>query len=214
MSKFHINKNGVPAACHAKEGNCPLGGNSGSERHFNSLEDAQAFVKQENEDNYGLLPGIQEEVTRFTKPNPDNIKNAIEKRFPGEDYTHEVFVEHYNVEETDDGKYKLTSIPMHAEVYFEDEEKDAEVVEFEYENTKDITFDSEEEVEEYVDRIHLKLNGDEEDEEEAKWNAILNNDEYKVDPKVAEDSIRERVENAKSRMELDLKLAKELREEQ
>lgn len=103
---------------------------------------------------------------------------------------------------------------MHAEVYFEDEEKDAEVVEFEYENTKDITFDSEEEVEEYVDRIHLKLNEDEEDEEEAKWNAILNNDEYKVDPKVAEDSIRERVENAKSIMELDLKLAKELREEQ
>lgn len=41
MSKFHINKHGVPAPCRAKEGNCPLGG---EESHFKSQEDAQAHA--------------------------------------------------------------------------------------------------------------------------------------------------------------------------
>ena len=38
MTKFHINKHGIPAICKAKEGNCPLGDNSA---HFSSQEEAQ-----------------------------------------------------------------------------------------------------------------------------------------------------------------------------
>lgn len=55
MSKFHINKHGVPAPCKATKGNCPLGG---SESHFDTKEQAQKYVDQENERNHGLLPGL------------------------------------------------------------------------------------------------------------------------------------------------------------
>lgn len=44
MARYHINKNGVPAVYHAGKGNCPLGGVTGSENHYNSLEEAQAAV--------------------------------------------------------------------------------------------------------------------------------------------------------------------------
>ena len=52
MSKFHINKHGVPAPCKATKGNCPLGGN---EQHFNSEEEAQAFIDNQMESKHGLL---------------------------------------------------------------------------------------------------------------------------------------------------------------
>lgn len=52
MSKFHINKHGVPAPCRATKGNCPLGGES---QHFNSAEEAQAFVDNQMESEHGLL---------------------------------------------------------------------------------------------------------------------------------------------------------------
>lgn len=54
MSKFHINKHGVPAPCKATKGNCPLGGD---EQHFNSEEEAQAFINNRMESEYGLLGG-------------------------------------------------------------------------------------------------------------------------------------------------------------
>lgn len=44
MARYHINKNGVPAVCHAEKGKCPLGGVTGSENHYNSLEEAQTAV--------------------------------------------------------------------------------------------------------------------------------------------------------------------------
>lgn len=58
MAKFHINKHGVPAPCHAKKGNCPLGGNTGDENHFDSAEEAQAHVDQVNESKHGILPKL------------------------------------------------------------------------------------------------------------------------------------------------------------
>ena len=53
MSKFHINKHGVPAPCRAKEGNCPLGGEG---EHFNTEQEAQQHVDKLNEEKYGFLP--------------------------------------------------------------------------------------------------------------------------------------------------------------
>lgn len=57
MSKFHINKNGVPAPCRAQSGNCPLGGD---ESHFDTQEEAQTYADKENEREHGLLPGMKE----------------------------------------------------------------------------------------------------------------------------------------------------------
>lgn len=53
MTKFHINKHGVPAPCKAKPGNCPLGGN---DTHFDNMQDAQNYVDKANESKHGLLP--------------------------------------------------------------------------------------------------------------------------------------------------------------
>lgn len=55
MTKFHINKHGVPAPCHAKEGNCPLGG---SDSHFNTRDEAQAHINEVNEEKFGLMPEL------------------------------------------------------------------------------------------------------------------------------------------------------------
>lgn len=55
MSKFHINKHGVPAPCKAKSGNCPLGG---EESHFESKEEAQVQADKQNGAEHGILPGI------------------------------------------------------------------------------------------------------------------------------------------------------------
>lgn len=54
MTKYHINKHGVPAPCKAKEGNCPLGGN---DTHFDNLEDAETYAHNKNEQEFSILPG-------------------------------------------------------------------------------------------------------------------------------------------------------------
>lgn len=66
MSKFHINKHGVPAPCRATKGNCPLGGD---DTHFDSTEEAQAYIDGQNETEHSILPGVRDidsaEVTNF-----------------------------------------------------------------------------------------------------------------------------------------------------
>lgn len=51
-TKFHINKNGVPAPCRAKPGNCPYGG---EDSHFKTQEEAQARANELNEAEFGLF---------------------------------------------------------------------------------------------------------------------------------------------------------------
>ncbi len=55
MTKFHINKHGMPAPCKAEKGSCPYGG---EESHFNNLEEAQEFIDIRNEERYGLLSSV------------------------------------------------------------------------------------------------------------------------------------------------------------
>ena len=52
MGKFHINREGVPAPCKAEKGRCPFGG---SDRHFDSLEEAEGFVQKVYDEQFGLL---------------------------------------------------------------------------------------------------------------------------------------------------------------
>lgn len=63
MSKYHINKNGVPAPCRAKEGNCPYGGMDGNEDHFDTLEEAQKHIDNENERIHGLAAKVKTSLT-------------------------------------------------------------------------------------------------------------------------------------------------------
>lgn len=73
--KFHINKHGVPAPCKATKGNCPLGGASGNENHFDNAQDAQEFANQDNERQHGLLPSMKTEVSR------DNMNSRASEVF-------------------------------------------------------------------------------------------------------------------------------------
>lgn len=52
--KYHIDKNGKPAVCKATKRPCPLGG---SDVHFDSAEDAQAYADEQNAKEFGLLSG-------------------------------------------------------------------------------------------------------------------------------------------------------------
>lgn len=56
MAKYHINSQGVPAICRAKEGNCPFGGD---EQHFSNVNEAQEFANKLNEDRYGLFKNVE-----------------------------------------------------------------------------------------------------------------------------------------------------------
>lgn len=56
MSKFHINKHGVPAPCRATKGNCPLGGEG---EHFNTQQEAQEYADKVNMEKHGYLPSIE-----------------------------------------------------------------------------------------------------------------------------------------------------------
>lgn len=60
MTKFHINKNGIPAICKAQTGNCPLGGNS---NHFNNVVEAQAYIDNLQKIEHGLLPELTQDIS-------------------------------------------------------------------------------------------------------------------------------------------------------
>ena len=90
MSKFHINKHGVPAPCKATKGNCPLGGD---DSHFRSEEEAQAFVNNRMENEYGLLGGTPspekmkyEDIIEKINNGDYDIKNTLNKKQYPENY--------------------------------------------------------------------------------------------------------------------------------
>lgn len=51
MSKYHVGPNG-PGKCTAEEGNCPYGGDSGLENHFDTMEKAQEHYERRLSDKY------------------------------------------------------------------------------------------------------------------------------------------------------------------
>lgn len=79
MTKFHINSKGVPARCNAKKGNCPFGGESGNENHFETHKEAYEFSKQLNEEKYGLFPGVDEiNIFEIEEEDLENERKRIE----------------------------------------------------------------------------------------------------------------------------------------
>lgn len=87
MNKFHINKQGLASKCLATNGNCPFGGKSGSDNHFDTYEEAQAYVDKMNKTTYGILPNSEsneylgERMTQLLKVSRDilNNKKLLEK---------------------------------------------------------------------------------------------------------------------------------------
>lgn len=75
MTKWHINKHGVPALCKAKDGRCPLGGN---EQHFDNVETAQEYANREMETQFGLLPNSEEERKKSIENNK-NLSNVVSR---------------------------------------------------------------------------------------------------------------------------------------
>lgn len=65
--KFHIDKNGKPAVCHAKKMPCPLGG---EESHFESEEKAQIEADYRNEAEIILSEEYSETILKRHKKNP------------------------------------------------------------------------------------------------------------------------------------------------
>lgn len=65
-NKYHINSKGMPAVCRAKKGNCPFGGESGEENHYNSIVEAQRAADKLNEESYGFLPGLKKAFSKFS----------------------------------------------------------------------------------------------------------------------------------------------------
>lgn len=54
MSKYHVNPNsGEPGDCGADKGNCPFGGDSGIENHYDSAEEAQKASEKILDEKFG-----------------------------------------------------------------------------------------------------------------------------------------------------------------
>lgn len=155
MTKFHINKHGVPAPCRASKGKCPLGGESGSENHFDNYADAQRAVDNQHEKENGFIPNISEsgtyngdEFSASVEQNdrlkrdlsPDNVGEVLSEATEDKNITFDFKTESFNntpvefsaeVENMGDGKFKIYSKKSS---YFMAEED----------------FDSEEEYEDYL----------------------------------------------------------------
>ena len=82
MTMYHINKNGVPSVCKAKPGNCPYGGEGGSENHFDNIEEAQKFIDNKHEKEFNLLPvdklNLSPSASQKLKPQITVLKGKID----------------------------------------------------------------------------------------------------------------------------------------
>lgn len=64
LTKYHIDKNGVPAICRATKRPCPLGG---SEAHFDTKEEAEEFIQEEFKKNFDLIGTQGDNVFKLTE---------------------------------------------------------------------------------------------------------------------------------------------------
>lgn len=138
MSKYHINKQGVPAICKATKGNCPLGGASGNENHFDNEQDALAASKAILEKENGLLPGL-EQLDPFSKEN-------IGERFPQLSDEEVARVQNY-VEKEEDISRKVNALKarkdMGTDEYFDEVQKVRQEALQKYEASKDLPVNEE-----------------------------------------------------------------------
>lgn len=186
MSKFHINKHGVPAPCRAIKGNCPLGG---ADTHFDSQEQAQNHADKKNSAEFGTLPemGNEEEVynghyggSYFTMNNKASV-NLSERM--NESNSKEVFDNGFRAGDikTTSERFDEDNAPIDfdaniSKVGDNEYEIKGQIVEYGYVE-KD--FDTEEDYEEYrkegpdtVHEVNYKFTGDEMKDALVKYEKI------------------------------------------
>lgn len=82
MSKFHVNtETGAAGACHAKTRPCPLGGETGTENHYGTLEEAQVAGENALSQQHGVfVTKKREEFKADIRKHPDfgNIDKETE----------------------------------------------------------------------------------------------------------------------------------------
>ena len=142
MTKFHINKHGVPAPCKAKDGNCPLGGD---ETHFTSEKEAQSYIDKKNEEDYKLMPEVLPDGNKKKLPDNSFLISGLDNSFSSKEEAQE-YADKINQEMFKDDKKKLTPAQKRAKAKREQKERlarklqdfwqDEKMVEHELKNNK------------------------------------------------------------------------------
>lgn len=86
--KYHLNpETGAPGICRAKNGNCPYGGNTGKENHFDTFGEAQIASQTLLSSKHGLLPASEferpedfDEQLKEVKELFNSIQNSNERK--------------------------------------------------------------------------------------------------------------------------------------
>lgn len=87
MTKYHINKYGLPAICKAQEGNCPIGD---ANRHFETRAEAKEHADTEAEKEHGFLPGLNSlnerraKMAEAKKAEEDSVRGYVSPDVSGE----------------------------------------------------------------------------------------------------------------------------------
>lgn len=87
MTKYHINKHGVPAICRAQEGNCPIGS---ANQHFSTREEAREHADAEAEKEHGFIPGLNSlnerraKMAEAKKAEEDSVRGYVSPDVSGE----------------------------------------------------------------------------------------------------------------------------------
>lgn len=106
MTKYHVNAKGVPAICSARNGRCPYGGDTGSENHFESKEEAQKFADKMNESQFGVIPEVKDNIDDTMK----KIQSFVNDKMMG------FGDETYSVESTDGVHFLVAKVGFNEEV--------------------------------------------------------------------------------------------------
>lgn len=75
MSKFHINRKGVPAPCRATKSNCPFGG---AEVHFDTVAEAEVAATERMTKEYGIFTEFNKERKKLTTYQRKDIAKIID----------------------------------------------------------------------------------------------------------------------------------------
>ena len=121
MARYHINKKGVPAICHAQSGKCPLGGTN---EHYPSAEAAQSAIDKQNAQNFAIESdfktaakhALSGEVNRkdirdFGKMDDDTVLKLEDKYEFGSHRDSEKLVRIASISDLSDNYDKIKDLP-------------------------------------------------------------------------------------------------------
>ena len=150
MAKYHINSKDVPSPCRAVKGNCPFGGDSGSENHYNSIEEAQAAADKINRSEFGILPS-ESTLKPAIRNSISDVDSSIEKNgshelsYEIDGFENEPLAIDGSISKIDDNTYEFNGVektptmveedfdePEEYEEYMEDPEYYEEEISFKF----------------------------------------------------------------------------------